>query len=194
MANTGVGWQAASSERLVREVAGSRGAAGGQQGGDVDRPWEVLFFVSMGVESRCCLCHSAAHHRHMKRQPCLCHHHPCCGRRHCNCPCHLRCRHRLHHHCRCCCPSPLPSAIFVAVSVNHCHRHLCCIAVSHRHCRCCCPHHQPLLSPSLLAIAVAISVGHHRHRCHWQFLRVVALAQQKLYSTNRSKECSPYFF
>ncbi len=33
MANTSVGWQAASSERLVREVAGSRGAAGGQQGG-----------------------------------------------------------------------------------------------------------------------------------------------------------------
>jgi hypothetical protein len=28
--------QAVSSERLVREVAGSRGAAGGQQGGDVD--------------------------------------------------------------------------------------------------------------------------------------------------------------
>ncbi len=36
MANTGVGRQAASSERLVREVAGSRGAARGQQGGEVD--------------------------------------------------------------------------------------------------------------------------------------------------------------
>ncbi len=36
MANTSVGRQAASSERLVREVAGSRGAAGGQKGGDVD--------------------------------------------------------------------------------------------------------------------------------------------------------------
>jgi hypothetical protein len=33
MANTSVGWQAASSEWLVRDVAGSRGAAGGQQGG-----------------------------------------------------------------------------------------------------------------------------------------------------------------
>ncbi len=33
MANTSVGWQAASSKRLVREVAGSKGAAGGQQGG-----------------------------------------------------------------------------------------------------------------------------------------------------------------
>ncbi len=36
MANTPVGWQAVSSEWLVREVAGSTGAAGGQQGGDID--------------------------------------------------------------------------------------------------------------------------------------------------------------
>jgi hypothetical protein len=33
MTNTSVGRRAASSERLVREVAGSRGAAEGQQGG-----------------------------------------------------------------------------------------------------------------------------------------------------------------
>ncbi len=33
MANTSVGRQVASSEQLEREVAGSRGAAGGQQGG-----------------------------------------------------------------------------------------------------------------------------------------------------------------
>jgi hypothetical protein len=33
MANTSVGRRAASSEQLVREVADSRGAAGGQQGG-----------------------------------------------------------------------------------------------------------------------------------------------------------------
>jgi hypothetical protein len=33
MANTSVGWQAESSKRLVREVAGNRGAVGGQQGG-----------------------------------------------------------------------------------------------------------------------------------------------------------------
>jgi hypothetical protein len=33
MANTSIGRQAASSERLVREVSGSREAAGGQQGG-----------------------------------------------------------------------------------------------------------------------------------------------------------------
>jgi hypothetical protein len=36
MANTSVGRQAASREQLVREVAGSRRAAGGQKGGDVD--------------------------------------------------------------------------------------------------------------------------------------------------------------
>jgi hypothetical protein len=36
MANTSVGWQVASSERLVREVAGSRGAAGVKKGGDID--------------------------------------------------------------------------------------------------------------------------------------------------------------
>jgi hypothetical protein len=37
MANTSVGQHAASSEPLVREVAGSRvAAAGEQQGGDVD--------------------------------------------------------------------------------------------------------------------------------------------------------------
>jgi hypothetical protein len=35
-ANTSIGWQVAISEWLVREVAGSRGAAGGQKGGDVD--------------------------------------------------------------------------------------------------------------------------------------------------------------
>ncbi len=33
MANTSIGQRAASSERLVREVAGSRGAAGGQHWG-----------------------------------------------------------------------------------------------------------------------------------------------------------------
>ncbi len=57
MANTSVGLQAASSERLVREVAGSRGAAGGQQGGDVDQLWEVLFCCVVGVSAvdRWCL-------------------------------------------------------------------------------------------------------------------------------------------
>jgi hypothetical protein len=43
--------QAASSNRLVREVADSRGAAGGQQGGDVDWPWEVLFCCVVGVSA-----------------------------------------------------------------------------------------------------------------------------------------------
>ncbi len=36
MANTSIGWQVVSIKPIVREVAGSRGAAGGQKGGDVD--------------------------------------------------------------------------------------------------------------------------------------------------------------
>ncbi len=50
MANTSIGRQAASSKRLVREVAGRRGAAGGQQGGDIYWPWEVLFVVLLGYQ------------------------------------------------------------------------------------------------------------------------------------------------
>jgi hypothetical protein len=99
----------------------------------------------MGVESRCCPCHSTAHLRHMKRQPCLCHHHPCHGRCHSDCRRHL-CRHRrLHHHCRCRCPSLSPSAIAVAVAVDH------------RRCPLC--HHRPLPLRSLLTIAAALSVA-----------------------------------
>jgi hypothetical protein len=59
-------------------------------------------------------------------------------------------------------PLLLLSAIAIAVAVNHQFRHLCCVAISHRCCRC--PCHRPLLSPSQLAIAVAIAVDHHR--CH----------------------------
>jgi hypothetical protein len=54
MANTCVGRQAVSSEQLVREVASSRGAARGQQGGDVDLPWEVLFCWVVGVSVVVC--------------------------------------------------------------------------------------------------------------------------------------------
>ncbi len=144
----------------------------------------VLCFVSMGVEARCCPCHIATHCRHMKRQPCLCHCRPCHGRHHCNCHCHLHCCCQLHHHCHCHCPLPLPSAIAFVVAVDHRCRHLCCIATSHRHCRCRRPHHQPLPSLSPSAIAVAISAGHHHHRRRWPFPRVVALAQQELYLTN----------
>jgi hypothetical protein len=46
MANTSVGWREESSKRLVREVAGSKGAAGGQQG---DSRVETL-----PVHGRCC--------------------------------------------------------------------------------------------------------------------------------------------
>ncbi len=51
MAITSVGRQVASSERIVREVAGSRGAAEGQQGGHVGWPWEVLFCCIVGVSA-----------------------------------------------------------------------------------------------------------------------------------------------
>jgi hypothetical protein len=50
MANASIGRWLASSEQLVREVTGSRGAAGGQQGGDVDWPWEVLFCWVVGYQ------------------------------------------------------------------------------------------------------------------------------------------------
>ncbi len=144
----------------------------------------ALSFVSMGVEARCRPCHSAAHCWHMKRQPCLCHHHPCRGRCHCDCRRHFHRRCRLRHHRRCRCPSPSPSAIAVAVAIDHHHRLLCCVTVSHPRCHHCRPCHQLLPSPSPLAIAVAISIGHHCHHRHWSFPRVVALAQQELYSTN----------
>ncbi len=124
----------------------------------------ALSFVSMGVEARCRPCHSAAHCRHMKRQPCLHHRHPCRGHCHCDCRCHLCCCCQLCHHPRCRCPSPSLSAIAVAVAVNHCHHRLCCVAISHCRCHHRCPHHRPLPSPSPLAIAVAISIGHHCHR------------------------------
>jgi hypothetical protein len=38
-------------KQLGREVAGSRGAAGGQQGGEVDQLWEVLFCCVVGVSA-----------------------------------------------------------------------------------------------------------------------------------------------
>ncbi len=136
----------------------------------------ALSFVSMGVEARCCPSKSAAHRRHMKRQPFLCNGCPHHGRCHRHCHCHLqprrqlrrrcrrRCRHRCRRHCRRNRPSPLPLplAIAVAVAGNHCHHHLCRVAICH--CCCRCPCHWPLPSPSLSAIAVAIAIGHHR--CH----------------------------
>ncbi len=142
-------------------------------------------FVSMGVEARYCPCHSAAHCRHMKRQPSLCHCCTCRGHHHCNHHCHLRCHcqlcchrhHRCHCHCHCHCrqplPLPSPSAIAILVAVAHCCRHLCPIAVSHRrvalaigHCHHC--HCWSLQSPSLLAITVAVTVGHCRELLPWR--------------------------
>ncbi len=94
--------------------------------------------------------------------------------------------------------SPLQSAISVAAAVGHycgCHEPLPPPSLS----RC----HQPSLSPLPLPLDIAdsIIVGHcscHRCQpsllpCRWPFPSVVALARQELYSTNRSKECLPYF-
>jgi hypothetical protein len=152
----------------------------------------ALSFVSMGVEARCHPCHSTAHCRHMKRQPCLHHCRPhrgrlhCDRRRHLHHHCQLRCHRRCHRHChrRCHRPLPLPSAIAIADAVDHHRRRLCCVAISPCHCRCRHPCHRPLPSPSPLAIAVAISVGHHHHRRHRPFPRVVALVRRELYLTN----------
>jgi hypothetical protein len=130
--------------------------------------------MSMGVEARCRPSKSAAHCRHMKRQPFL-HGRPCRGRLHFHCRCHLRLQLHCRRRCRHChhrnCPSPLPLLWAIAeVAVNHPRCSLCRLAISHR----CChrPCRQTLPSPSLLAIAVAIAVGHHcRHAVgHFQEL------------------------
>jgi hypothetical protein len=95
-------------------------------------------------------------------------------------------------------PSPSQSPIAIAAAMGHCcgcREPLPLPSLSS--CR------QPLLSPWPLPsdIAISIIIGHcicHHPRpsplpCRWSFLRVVALARQELYSTNRSKECLPYF-
>jgi hypothetical protein len=148
----------------------------------------------MGVEARCHPCHGAAHCQHIKRQPCLCHCHPCHGRCHCNFRSHLPHCCRLRHHRRCHCPLLSPSAITVAVAINHCRRCLCCVAVSHRPHRRHHPCHRPLPSPSLSAITVSISVGHHRHHPRWPFPRVVALVRQELYLTNKQRMLTLFYF
>ncbi len=95
-------------------------------------------------------------------------------------------------------PLPLQSSIAVAAAVGHC----CgCREPSLPPSLSCC--RQPLLSPSPLPsdIDVTVIVSHRSCHCRqpsllpcrWPFLRVVALGQQELYSTNRSKECLPYF-
>jgi hypothetical protein len=121
----------------------------------------------MGVEARCRPCHSAAHCRHMKRQPCLCHHHPCHGRCHCNCHCHL-CRTDsitiavAVDRCRCCQPLPLrsPSTIATTISVALLSAITVAVAIALAIGNCC-PHHRwPSQLPSPLAITVTIAVGH----------------------------------
>jgi hypothetical protein len=136
-------------------------------------------FVSMGVEARCCPCHSAAHCRYMKRQPCLCHHHPRHGRRHCNRRRHLRHYCQLCHHCHCRCPSPSPLPI--TITVGHC----CCGCrqpsppLSLLRCRQPLPSPSPLPLPSPSAIAVSVTVGHHCCHLHWPSLSPLPLAISK---------------
>ncbi len=120
----------------------------------------ALSFVSMGAEARCHPCHSAAHLRHMKRQPSHCHCRTRPGHHHCNRCCHLRqcCRLCCHRHCHC--PSPLPSA------TCHCGCHRPLPLLSLLHC------HQPSLLPSPLpsAIAVSVTVGHRSSHLCWASL------------------------
>jgi hypothetical protein len=125
----------------------------------------------MGVEARCRPSKSAAHSRHMKRQPFL-HGRPCPGRLLCHRRCHLRlqlcprccCRHRR----RCNLPSPLPLPwAIAAVAMNHCRCHLYRVAVSHRCCHHPCRWTLPSLSSS--AIAVAIAIDHHRRHAVGHF-------------------------
>ncbi len=93
---------------------------------------------------------------------------------------------------------PLQSPIAVTTAMGHCCG--CCeplLLPSLLRCR------QPLLSPSPLPsdISISVIVGHRSCHCRWPpplpcrwpFLRAAALAWQELYSTNRSKECLPYF-
>ncbi len=118
--------------------------------------------VSMGMEARCCPCHSAAHCWHMKRQPSLCHCCPPCGRCHCN-----------PHRCLCCCccfclrchrhyprplPLKLPSNFATVVSVVLLSAIAIAIALAVGHCRL--HHHWPLQLPSLWVTTVAVAIGH----------------------------------
>ncbi len=117
----------------------------------------ALSFVSMGVEARCCPCHSAAHLRHMKRQSFLCHCHPCHGCCHCNFHRHL-CHHcGLSCHCHCHHPLPLP----LVICHCGCHRPLPLLSLLR------CRQPSPLLLPLLSAIALSVTIGHcscHLHR------------------------------
>ncbi len=98
-------------------------------------------------------------------------------------------------------PSPSLSQLPIAVAAAMGH---CCgcrepsLPPSLLHC--CQPSLLPLPLPSDIAISFIIA-GHRSCHCRWPspllcrwpFPRVVALGRQELYSTNRSKECLPYF-
>ncbi len=127
-------------------------------------------FLSMGVEARCCPCHSAKHCQHMQRQPSL---HHCChhsGRCHCNCHCRLGCRCRIRHGLRCprrCCrPLPLWSPIAAAISVALSSAITVAVVLAVGHCHFC--HHRPLQLPSPSAITVAVAVSHCQELLPWR--------------------------
>jgi hypothetical protein len=129
----------------------------------------------MGVEARCRPCHSAAHCRHMKRQPFLHNGCPCRGCRYCNrhghlhCHCQLRCRCRR----RCPLPLPLPSAIAIAVAITI----AAAISVS---------------LPSAIAIAVALAVGHCRLHLRWPSQLPSPLALTVAIAVSRFQEFLPW--
>ncbi len=136
----------------------------------------------MGVdEARCCPCHSAAHCRHMKRQPCLCHRHPhavavdiaiavaisvvvtnsitfAVAVAHCRC--HQPFLLLLPSTIAATISVALPSAIAVAVAVS------LAVALAIGHCRL--HHHWPLQLPSPLAITITITVGHFQELLPWR--------------------------
>ncbi len=150
----------------------------------------------MGVEARCRPSKSAAHHRHMKRQPFLCNCCPRHGRRHCHRRCHLsrQLRRRCRRRCHCNRPSllPLPLAIAVAVAISHCCHHLCRVAVSHRCCRR--PCRWPLPSPSPSAIAVAIAIGHH-HRHALAIAKIFCLGAGRIvFKQSKQRMLTLFYF
>ncbi len=121
----------------------------------------------MGVEARCRPSKSAAHCRHMKRQPFLCNGCPCHGHRHL-CPCcqlHRRCHphRRCKRHCRWCCCWPLPLqlpstiAIAAAISVALPSAITVAIALAVSHCRL--RHRRPSQLPLPLAITIAMPLA-----------------------------------
>jgi hypothetical protein len=116
----------------------------------------------MGVEARCCLSKSAAHHCHMKRQPFLCD-----GR-----PCHAGA-------ITIAVAISVADSIAIAVAVAVTVAVAVAIAIAIAHCRCCCRRPLPLRSlstiataisivlPSAITVTVALAINHCHLRHRW---------------------------